>query len=85
MSAVNYDAVLFQDGSPTYFLVSEWRNRAPAVPLPVSLVLLDGERKSTQELRSAWRASFPDRQPLPDEPLADEDGRGTQALWDAMR
>jgi hypothetical protein len=85
MNRVNLDAILFADGSPTYFLLSEWRNREPLIPLQPTLLALEEDRRPTPLFRSAWRTAFPDRGPLPDEPLADEDGRGTQALWDVMR
>lgn len=85
MSAVNYDAVLFEAGRPTYLLLSVWRNLNPAIPLHPGLDALDAERCATPLFRGTWRAAFPDRRALPDEPLAEPDGRGTQAFWDAMR
>jgi hypothetical protein len=84
MSAVNYDAILFTDGQPTYLLLSEWRNRDPRIPLQVVPVLTE-DRRPTVAFRGIWRAAFPDRKALPDEPLSDEAGRGTQAFWDAVR
>lgn len=83
MSAVNYDAILFADGQPTYLLLSEWRNRDPRIPLQV-VPVLSADRRPLVEFRGIWRAAFPDRKPLPDESLADDDGRGTEAFWDVL-
>lgn len=84
MSA-NFDAVLFEARRATYFLLSEWRNRGPLIPLQPTMDLLEPDRTKTVHFDGAWRAAFPDRDPLPNEPLAETDGRGTEALWDAMR
>lgn len=84
-SHVNYDAVLFENGEPSYLLLSEWRNRDPATPLSVAMQALNADRTPSDLFRSAWRGAFPDRAPLPNEPIAEPDGRGTQAFWDALR
>ena len=71
-------------GRPTPFLQAQWRQRGGVQPLHSRVVYLQQDRTASTEFRAAWRAAFPDRQPLPNEPLADRAGRGTDIFWDRL-
>lgn len=74
-------AVLFdEDGKPTYVLISQAKHKAALKPLQAAIRAVD-QGKATDYFRAWWSAAFSTRNPLPDEPLADDDGVGTLAFW----
>lgn len=81
---MNLDAVLFGDGYATYLLIGEWRSRGALRALQATVRLIDAEGYGTDDFRRSWRAAFPEADPMPSEKLADRDGRGTVALWEAL-
>lgn len=64
--------------------MAQWRQRGGAQPLQSRVAYLDPEREASREFRTLWRLAFPDRQALPNEPLADRAGRGTDAFWNLL-
>jgi len=75
-------AVLFdQDGKPTYTLVSQAKAKAAERSLQPAVRCVDDSGEATGYFRAWWNVAFPTRNPLPDEPLANPDGTGTQAFW----
>jgi hypothetical protein len=81
MAAI-YDAILFTPtGKAAPMLLAFWRAREPLQPLQAAVELLNADATGNESFRRAWQGAFPDRDPLPTEPLAERDGRGTEALW----
>lgn len=73
--------VLFdQDGKPTYTLISQALSKGALRPLQGSEPCSD-QGNATPYFSSWWNAAFPTRNPLPGEPVADEDGVGTLPFW----
>ena len=84
MSA-NYDAVLWlPGGKPSPLLLGFWRARDPDQPLQASVPLLEADLTANLSFQRAWRAAFPSRGPLPTEPVATRNGRGTVEFWKAF-
>lgn len=78
-------AVLFDaDGKPTYTLVSQVKAKAAARSLQPAVRCVDIDGTATPYFRAWWNIAFPARNPLPDEPIADETGVGTQAFWQVL-
>lgn len=75
---------LFENGRPTPFLMAQWRKKGGLQPLNARVAYLDENRCANPVLRGLWAATFSDLGPLPTEPLADRDGRGTQAFWNVF-
>lgn len=71
-------------GRPTPFLMAQWRQRSPdqQQPLQSRVPLLQDDRSATPQFRILWQRAFPLRQALPNEPLADREGKGTDAFWE---
>lgn len=76
------DAVLFEDdGTATPLLHARWKARGALQPMQALAVCLDEDRGPTGYFRGLWRAAFPTLEPLPREPLAEDDGTATDAFW----
>lgn len=68
---------------PTPFLLRQWTAKAAAEPLRL-IPYLARDLTAEPHLRQLWAKAFPARQPLPEGPLSDALGRGTDAFWDAF-
>jgi hypothetical protein len=75
--------LFFPNGLGTPLLFGQLRRRMPQTPLQSRAVLVDGGVAS-RYFADWWRASFPDRRPLPKEPIANKNGTGTERLWDVL-
>ena len=71
-------------GRPTPFLMAQWRQKGAAQPLQARVGYLGLERAAEPHFRALWRSAFPNRQALPNEPLAERDGRGTDVFWERL-
>lgn len=58
-----------------------WRAKGALVPLQADAILI-AAGEATNYYRTAWRAAFPDRRPLPSEAIATPAGLFTQAMLD---
>lgn len=70
-------------GHPTTFLLRQWTQKGALQPLRL-IPCLDDSRVALPSFRSVWQVAFPTRPALPSEPLADRDGRGTDAFWNVF-
>lgn len=71
-------------GRPTPFLMRQWTQRGALQSLQARVIYLDRTRAAEPHFHAVWRAAFPLRQALPNEPLADREGRGTDAFWSRL-
>lgn len=76
-------AVLFQvDGKPSTVLVAQSRVKGSLQALQASVPAADpADGTATGSFRSWWTAAFPLRNPLPDDPVSNRDGTGSDAFW----
>jgi len=75
---------LFDAGNrPTPFLMRQWAQKGAAQPLGL-IPYLTRDKVAEPHFRVLWAKAFPTRKPLPDEALADREGRGTDAFWDVF-
>jgi hypothetical protein len=78
------NAVLFMaSGRATPLLLGQIRRRSPLQPFQSMAVLVDGGLP-TKYFRDWWARAFPLRQPLPLEPIADAEGRGSDRFWELL-
>jgi hypothetical protein len=69
-----------RSGRPTVFMIRQWAQRSPQQYIR-QLSYLEADRTATPGFRQLWSLAFPLRGPLPPEPLADAEGRATDAFW----
>lgn len=69
-----------RSGRPTVFLIRQWAQRGAQQGIR-QLSYLEADRSATTGFRQLWQLAFPLRGPLPPGPLADGEGRGTEAFW----
>lgn len=67
-------------GRPTTFMHRQWTQKAGAQPLR-PMKYLEQDRTANTEFRALWAKAFTTRDDLPGEPLADADGRASDAFW----
>jgi hypothetical protein len=80
------NAVLFNpEGKQTNILRAQWTQRGALQPIMAGALLLERDRSPTRYFREVWAKAFPTRRPLPFEPIAEEDGRGTTRFWDLLQ
>ena len=84
MSATFAATLWLQGGKPSPLLLAFWRERDPSRSLQAGISLLDDGGTANLTFQQAWRAAFPDRGPLPAEPVATPEGRGTREFWKAF-
>jgi hypothetical protein len=70
-------------GRATPLLLGQIRSRSPLQPFQSMVVLVDGGL-ATKYFRDWWARAFPLRDPLPLEPIADAEGRGSDRFWDLL-
>lgn len=76
--------VLFrEDGKGTQHFFGQWRRKAPLRPIQSRAVLVDGGL-ATRYFRELWTVAFPTRERMPDDPIANKDGTGTDRFWDVF-
>jgi len=79
------DAVLFApDGLGTPLLFGQWRRKAPQAPIQSYAVLLNRDLTASAYFRALWTRAFPTRRPMPVDPIAQPDGKGTDRFWDVF-
>lgn len=71
------------EGKGTPLLFGQLRRRLPVQPVQARAVLVE-RGSATAYMRSWWRTAFPDRQPLPQEPIARRDGVATDQFWNLL-
>lgn len=69
---------------PTPFLLRQWKQKAATEPLRL-IPYLTRDKAAEPHFRVLWTKAFPARQPLPEGPLSDAQGRGTDAFWDIFQ
>lgn len=67
------------NGRPARILHARWRAKGGQKPIP-SLLRCHTGGYATPQFRGLWRAAFPDREPLPTDPIATRDGRFTEEM-----
>jgi len=78
------NSVLFMaSGRATPLLLGQIRRRSPLQPFQSMAVLVDGGL-ATKYFRDWLARAFPLRQPLPLEPIADAEGRGSDRFWELL-
>ncbi len=74
---------LWDHGKPTVFLMRQWTQKGALQPIrPLNYLASDGT--ALPELRRVWSAAFPTRGPLPQAPLSDRAGLGTDEFWNVF-
>ena len=68
----------------TPLFMAAWRHEGGLQPILSGVELLDENLSAKPTFRGLWRRAFPDKQPLPLGPLANKDGRGSDAFWDVF-
>ena len=76
-------AVLFKDGKATLILRLQCAQKGALQPI-LGWEMLEQDRSPSRQMRAWWGKAFPTRQPLPFEPVAKEDGTGTDRFWDVF-
>lgn len=76
-------AVLFLvDGKPSPVLLAQSRAKGSRQALQADVPAADPQDgTATPAFRSWWTSAFPLRNPLPDEPVTNPDGTGSDAFW----
>jgi len=75
---------LWDEGRPTLLLRGILRDLGATQPLLATVPYLDKDGRARDIFLGYWAKALPTRDPLPFEPLADKDGRGTQRFWDVL-
>lgn len=80
-------ALLFTPaGMATPILRGQWNGQdpAPLQPIQANNRLVGDDGTASAYFRRLWELAFPDRHPLPDDPIATKDGRGEGRFWDLL-
>jgi hypothetical protein len=78
------NAAMFDGPRPTLALRMQWAQKGALQPIVSGLDILEQDRSATRSFRLLWAKAFPDREPLPYAALAEKDGKGSIAFWDAF-
>lgn len=70
-----------KEGRGTPLMFAQWVRRGPLQPINTALRLVTEEGLPTIEFRGLWVRAFPSRPPLPQGPVARDDGAATDAFW----